>query len=104
MWVASSTWKREVQEAMVEKGISRAALSRMVHVSDAAITILFKASTKQSRLVPAINRALGLTPPTQSSGEHDEMLAELHAVWDDLDLDARKAILVMAGVARRSRR
>lgn len=62
MWNVSEKWKRDVQEAMLEKGISRAELSRRVRVSDAAITILFRESTKQSRLVPAINRALGLTP------------------------------------------
>jgi ribosome-binding protein aMBF1 (putative translation factor) len=104
MWVVSPTWKREVQDAMASKGISRAELSRLINVSDAAITILFRPSTKQSRLVPAINRALGLTPPTQSSGEADGQLTELHEIWPDLDDEARRALLVMAGVARRARR
>lgn len=100
-WIASEKWKREVQHAMKEQGISRAELSRRVRVSDAAITQLFRPSTPTSRLVPLINRALGLTAPTQSSGEHDSNMAALQELWPDLNDDERKALVVMAGVARR---
>jgi AraC-like DNA-binding protein len=104
MWHASDAWKRDVQDAMADQKISRAELSRRVGVSDAAITQLFKADTEQSRLVPAINRVLGMPPPTQTSGEVDGDLAELIEIWKRLDEAARKVLLDMAGVAARSKR
>lgn len=103
MWFTPPSWKRKVAAAMKAKGISRAELSRRVGVSDAAITQLLRPSSPQSRLVPDINRVLGMTPPTQSDGEIDEALAEFLELWEKLDSDARKILLGMAGVAARSK-
>lgn len=104
MWLASPDWKRDVLAAMEAQGISRAELSRRVKVSDAAITILFKPTTRQSRLVPAVNRVLGLTAPKQNSGEIDELRAELDTHWQEIDDEARSTLLHMARQLARNRR
>jgi transcriptional regulator with XRE-family HTH domain len=103
MWTTSPAWKRQVTEAMEAAGVTRAELSRRVGVSDAAITQLFSTKTKQSRLVPDINRVLGLTPPVQTSGESDEELAELIDIWRELSSEERKVLWGTARVLRRSK-
>lgn len=104
MWLATPEWKHQVSLAMEAAKVTRAELARRVDVSDAAITQLFRPSTKQSRLVPEINRVLGITPPTQSTGETDGELAELIDIWRQLDPEERKVLWGTARVLRRSRR
>lgn len=104
MWLTPPEWKADVLRAMEKLGISRAELSRRVQVTDAAITILFRKTTKQSRLVPAINRVLKLTAPTQNTGEVDELRARLDDSWANLDDEARRMVSDLAEkLARRDR-
>lgn len=103
LWNTPPEWKNQVLVAMEVKRISRADLSRLVGVSDAAITQLFRATTKQSRLVPDINRAVGMTPPSQSNGETDGELAELIEIWKQLDPEERKVLWGTARVLRRTK-
>jgi AAA15 family ATPase/GTPase len=50
-----------------------------------SLTFLFKPETKQSRLVPAIHKALGLpTPTTTRVDEGDELHERLERIWPDL--------------------
>jgi hypothetical protein len=104
MWQAPQSWKDEALAAMATKGITRAELSRRIGVSDAAITILFRAETRTSRLVPAINRVLGLTAPVQSTGDADELRAELEQHWKELDDDDRRALTDLAKKLARTKR
>lgn len=83
-------------EAMDAQGVTRAELARLVGVSDAAITQLFRQSTKQSRLVPAINRVLGLPPPTQHLGIVDALRAELEQLWPGLSVSDRELLIETA--------
>jgi lambda repressor-like predicted transcriptional regulator len=103
MWNTPPEWKRLVLSAMEQQGVTRAELSRRVGVSDSAITVLFRPTTAQSRLVPQIHEVLGMSPPVQSTGEADDDMAELVKLWKDLDKAERKALLGMVGVLRRTR-
>ncbi len=104
MWLATLEWKLQVTAAMKAAEVTRAELARRIGVSDAAITQLFRPTTKQSRLVPEINRVLGITPPTQSTGDTDGELAELIDIWRDLGPEERKVLWGTARVLRRSGR
>lgn len=93
MWPATQEWKNKVLKLMRDKGISRAELSRRAGVSDAAITVLFRSTTKTSRLVPVVNGAVGLPPPAMTPVDLDERRAELDALWPSLSEDDRKLLL-----------
>ena len=63
MWTVDKAWKDDVRALMKRNEISQADLARTLGVSPASLTFLFKPDTKQSRLVPAIHKALGLPTP-----------------------------------------
>lgn len=96
MWPATKEWKAKVLELMEQRGISRAELSRRIRVSDAAITVLFRPETETSRLVPAINSAVGLPQPSMVPVEADVIRAHLDSIWPNLGEDDRRLLLEMA--------
>jgi len=97
MWTVDKAWKDDVRALMKRRGISQAELARTLKVSPGSLTLLFKPETKQSRLVPAIHRALGLTTPTTTRvDEHDQLWQRLEAIWRDLTPEQRE-ILVSVG-------
>lgn len=96
MWPTPETWKERVLVLMQERGINRAELSRRIKVSDAAITQLFRSSTRTSRLVPHINEVVGLPPPAMTPLVTDEYRQGLDSVWPELGEDDRKLLLDMA--------
>lgn len=99
IWQTGRDWKTRVRLEMERQGISRAEMSRRVGVSDAAITQLFDGT--QSKLVPKINRVLGLTPPYQSSGDYNPELVELIEIMDQLEpADREEVIRYALGTAR----
>lgn len=83
---------------MDEKGITRADLARECKVTPAAITILFRKGTKQSRLVPQIHKALGMVNNTEPAAaiERDDAFRRLQRVWKELT-DAQREHLVRTG-------
>src|SRR5678816_419884 len=70
-WPIDDTWKKNVLQEMTDQGIDRAELCRRVHerfgydLTQSALTVLFRATTKTSRLVPWIEKILGLVSTTK---------------------------------------
>lgn len=93
MWPTPPEWKTEVLRLMDEKRISRADLSRLCKVSDAAITVLFREETATSRLVPQVHRALGLVPPKMMPITLDKYRQHLEMVWEDLTEDDKRLLI-----------
>lgn len=56
-------WKAAIRAAIAREGISQAELARRIGASPGSIVLLFKDETVQTRLVPAIHKALDLGPP-----------------------------------------
>ena len=58
-----AAWKPELRAALARKGISQAELARRIGASPGSIVLILKDTTVQTRLAPAINKALDLAPP-----------------------------------------
>ena len=102
MWTVDKEWKDDVRALMKRKGISQADLARTLKVSPGSLTLLFKPDTKQSRLVPAIHRALGLTTPvTTRVDERDELRQRLKRIWRDLTPEQREILLTVGAQMKR---
>ena len=103
-WTVDETWKDDVRVAMRSKGISRADLARQLGVSPAAITVLFRPETKQTRLKPAIHRILGFVEPEASPAiPRDELWTRLKSVWSHLS-DAEREHLIATGELFRAKK
>lgn len=97
MWTVDKAWKDDIRAVMKRQGMSQADLARTLKVSPGSLTLLFKPETKQSRLVPAIHRALGLsTPTTTRVDERDELRRQFDDVWRDLTPVQREILLSVA--------
>jgi transcriptional regulator with XRE-family HTH domain len=97
MWTVDKAWKDDIRAVMERQGISQADLARTLKVSPGSLTLLFKPETKQSRLVPAIHRALGLsTPTTTRVDERDELRRRFDDLWRDLTPVQRELLLSVA--------
>jgi hypothetical protein len=106
MWTVDKAWdkawKDDVRAWMKRQSISQADLARTLKVSPGSLTLLFKPDTKQSRLVPAIHRALGLTTPTTTRvDERDELRQRLEVIWRDLTQEQREILLSVGAQMRR---
>jgi len=102
MWTVDKAWKDDVRALMKRKEISQADLARTLGVSPASLTFLFKPDTKQSRLVPAIHKALGLpTPTTTTVDERDELRQRLEKIWRDLTPEQRDLLVSVAAQMKR---
>jgi transcriptional regulator with XRE-family HTH domain len=78
-------WQQTVREEMRAQNISQTDLAKTIGCSQAAIASLLRDGAKQSALVPAINKALGLKRPADPSVEvTDPERAELAAILDEL--------------------
>jgi transcriptional regulator with XRE-family HTH domain len=87
---------------MLRRGISQADLARTLGVSPGSLTLLFKPETKQSRLVPAIHKALGLTTPTTTRvDERDDLRQRLERIWRDLTPEQREILVSVAAQMKR---
>jgi len=60
------TWKDGIRALLESKGMSQAELARRIGASPGSIVLIFKGETVQTRLVPAIHKALDLAPPTSA--------------------------------------
>ena len=93
-------------QALLEKrGISQAELARRIGASPGSLVLLFKPETVQSRLLPAIHKALGLEPPVQGAtvSQRDDAKRRLDRIWSDMDDADRNALLAIAERVRRDR-
>lgn len=87
---------------MEKHGVTQADLARQLNVSPGSLTGLFKAETKQSRLVPAIHRALGLAPPPPTRViERDEARQRLDRIWRELTPEQREILLSVGAQMKR---
>lgn len=94
MWTVDKAWQEDIRAVMERQGVSQADLARALKVSPGSLTLLFKPETRQSRLVPAIHRALGLALPTTTRvDERDELRQRLDDIWRALT-PAQREILV----------
>lgn len=62
-----AVWKAKVREVMARDGISQTELARRIDAVPGSIILMLKPEATQSRLVPAIHKVLGLTPPSTTS-------------------------------------
>lgn len=98
MWTVDKAWKDDIRAVMERQGVSQADLARTLKVSPGSLTLLFKPETKQSRLVPAIHRALDLALPTTTRvDERDELRHRLDDIWRDLTPAQREILVSVAG-------
>ena len=103
LWTVDDDWKKDVERRMEKQGISRADLARRIRelggqCTASAITILFRKSTKQSRLVPYVHRVLGMaetTAPVVAIAK-DDAFRRLQRVWRDLT-DQQREHLIATG-------
>lgn len=92
-----AVWKAAIKALMEKRKISQAELARRIGASPAAIVLLFKPTTVQSGLVPAIHRALQLDPPaTTTISERDDAKRRLDRIWHDLSDEDRQLLLSFA--------
>lgn len=99
-------WRTWVETKLKEKGLNNNKLAKIIGVTRTTIGNLLKATgTKQSRHVPAINKALGGVPPIQTmpaDAPTDELLVRLVEGW--AKLDGRSKALVSEMVAELTKR
>lgn len=62
----TSVWQEEIRRRLIARSWSQAELARRIGASPAAIVLIFKGTTIQSRLVPEIHRVLELDPPSMT--------------------------------------
>lgn len=90
-WPVDEAWKRGVKADMKKAGISKAEMARRIKCDPAALTVLFRAETKESRLVPQIHRELGRPPPTTVTSQ-DEVLRRINNRWPSLTAEQRALV------------
>ena len=59
-------WKADIKALLERRGMSQAELARRIGASPGSIVLIFKDETVQTRLVPAIHKALDLDPPASA--------------------------------------
>lgn len=62
-----NAWKADIRARLESRGMSQAELARRIGASPGSVVLIFKPATVQTRLVPAIHRALDLEPPAQAA-------------------------------------
>src|SRR5215831_4034580 len=81
-------WKRSVDTALIDKGLTRKDLARMARVSPSAITKLLRpirgnpAGPRQSRFALAVARVTGVPLPGQVPAEIEEMIDSIRSLYE----------------------
>jgi len=102
MWSIDDEWKRDVLAIMERKQITQADLARTLGVSPSMLSMLFQGSTRQTRLKPAIHRALGLVQPTATPAvDRDEIFNRLLHAWKGLSDEQREVLIKTAELLSR---
>ena len=84
-------WRRRVQEALDRKGWKRNKLAQEIGCDPSAITVVMRSSTVQSRLKPAIDKALEIEDPAL-----EQLDADLLRAVRTLDDDMKRHLLGIA--------
>jgi transcriptional regulator with XRE-family HTH domain len=100
-------WQDRIRARLAERGISQAQLARMIGASPGSITLIFKPSSEQSRLVAAIHRKLDLEPPPDDTvvaepNEQTALRRERDRIWNELTDEQRELLLNIGRQMRRS--
>lgn len=98
-------WLAWARPRVAETGITYTAIAEAAGVTPSAISDIFRGVTKQTRVLPQINAALGGVPPLQivTIGQLDEIKARIDGAWDDLDHHERELVAQLVDVLTRSR-
>lgn len=94
-------WRAKVLARMEEKGIRKGQLAKLIGRDPSSITVLFRPTTVQSRLVPEIHQVLELEPPSMADagtpqGIPDEVEAEMHQLIGEMSDEDKRHLLYMA--------
>jgi hypothetical protein len=102
-WPIDKKWKDEIQRLMplpregYPDGITRAELARLCKVTSASITILFRPSTKSTRLKARIHQIFGLAPPTSTPAtKRDSHLRRIERALARMNDDDRDLLVANA--------
>lgn len=101
-YAVDPVWKADIRALMERQEISQAEMSRRIGCAQSALNLLWQPQTVQSRLVPAIHKALGLeAPQTTTISERDDARRRLDRIWRDLSADERELVLTVAAKFKR---
>lgn len=102
-FTVDAVWKSDIRALMEKRGISQAELARRIGASPGSIVLLFKNTTVQSRLVPAIHKALGLDAPTTTTiSDRDDARRRLDRIWRDLTNEERELLIAVGARLHRA--
>lgn len=90
-WPVDAEWKKGVRADLAKAGISPSELARRIGCTPGALTVLWRAETGESRLVPLIHRELGRPAPTTVTS-HDEILRRINSRWGSLTKEQRALV------------
>lgn len=76
---------------MRKAGISSSEMARRIGCTPSALTVLWRAETRESRLVPLIHRELGRPAPTTVTAT-DEILRRINSRWPSLNKEQRALV------------
>jgi transcriptional regulator with XRE-family HTH domain len=90
-------WQEEVRARLKQRGMSQADLAKLCSCTQPAINAVLRPGAKQSALVPAISKALGMRKPADPSVETtDPVRAELAELLDEMSDEAAAVMLANA--------
>jgi hypothetical protein len=99
-------WLAWARARIAETGATYTSIAEAAGVTPSAISDIFRGVSKQTRVLPQINAALGGVPPSQivTISPLDELKARIDAAWGDLDENERGLVAQLVDVLKRSRR
>lgn len=105
LYTVDDEWKRNmralIEEEISTSGISRAEIARQIGVTNAALTLMFRAGTSQTTAVPALHRRYGLVlPETAVAVPKDAFSTRLLRETRDLSENAQALVLRLVRAMR----
>lgn len=97
-------WLAWARARIDETGATYASIAEVSGVTPSAISDIFRGVSKQTRILPQINAALGGMPPTQIVilSQLDGAKARIDAAWRDLDDRERDLVSQLVDVLQRA--
>lgn len=99
-------WLAWARARIAETGATYTAIAKAAGVTPSAISDIFRGVSKETRVLPHINAALGGVPPSQivMIAPLDGVKARIDAAWEELDESERDLVAQLVDVLKRSRR
>lgn len=97
-------WQEMVQKRLKDRSMSQAELARLIGVKPPSITAMLKPGAKQSRLVPRVQKVLGMgRPELPASSVVDDKRTRLAEAFEKLSPEEVEAVISLAeSLAKRS--